>query len=295
MIDADGERRVIEQIEPATCPALRDILEEREFISVWQGTSSKLLENRFDCSSGDWNKDFERAHSRYQDAQKCAVSRHIAEEARRGDDLGDDLFDQLKKFRCGTDSSLSMPSTKKQTLRFADYYDKTNQLESVVERFRSFESMAGSNRVSEIVSAILQLRSLVSVLCDDNSLTSCVERYSTQQDAFQQFQMRWKTVFDHVSAGVRSGDVLTVDDLKIPSLYARLKSLHNYLINIGLCNSSSAPGVADELKMSDETVCRDLGLSQYYFLRTTSLASDQLTLMMLPSRDSSFEANISLH
>jgi hypothetical protein len=294
VIDAKGERRVIEQIEPATCPALRDIFEEREFVSVWQRTASKLLEKRFVCNSVEWNKDFERAHSRYKDAQKCAASRHLFEET-QGDDQDDDMFDNFKKLRCDTDSSLLLPSMKEKILRIADYYDKTNKLESVVVRFRSFESMAGSDRVSEIVSAILQLRSIVSVFCEDNSLTSCIERYNTQQDASQQFQIRWKTLFDQLSSGVRSGDVLSEDDLKIPSLYARLKSLHNYLINIGLCNLSSAPGVAKELKMSDEEVCADLGLGQYYFLRTTSLASTQSITKMLTSPDSSFEANVSLH
>jgi hypothetical protein len=294
VIDAKGERRVIEQIEPATCPALRDILEQRQFISVWQRTASKILEKRFDCNSVDWNKDFENAHSKYKDAQKCAASRHIVEEA-QGEDQGDDTFDYFKKLRCGTEMSLLMPSVKKAILGIADYYDKTNKLESAVERFRSFENMAGSDRVSEIVSAILQLRRIVSVFCEDNSLTRCVEQYNTQQDASQQFQIRWRTLFDQLSSGVRSGEVLSEDDLKIPSLYARLKSLHNYLINIGLCNLSSAPSVVKELKMSDEQVCADLGLSQYYWLRTTSLSSSQLSIKMLTSPDSLFEANVSLH
>jgi hypothetical protein len=293
VIDEKGERRFIDKIEPQSCPALRDIWEGRQFVWGWQNKSSNILEKRFDCSSPDWNKDFERAHSDYNAAQKCAASRHLfpkLEETVQADGL--DIFGHFWRLRCGSDPRSPMLSLMEQLFGFADSYDKANTLDLMIVKLGSFEKMAGSERVSDIVSALLQLKSIVTLFCGTGPLRNCIERYYTQPDSRQQIEEKSKAMYSQLGVDV---DFLSRDDFKLLDLYARLKSLHNYLINIGICNSGSSPIVVKELKMSDEGICGDLGLGQYYALRKTFLASDQFEMMMLMTPESSFEADLSLH
>jgi len=292
VIDEKGERRVIEKIEPNSCPVLRDVFEERQFVVNWQSRSSTILEKRFDCSSANWKNDFERAHSSYKAAQECSISRHLFPETEGSIQAnGLDTFDYLWNLRCNADHLQSLkPSLKEQLRALADSYDKANKLDLIVAKLGSFEKIAGSERVSEIVSAVLQLKSIVALYCGNDSLRNCIERYDSQQTSREEFDEKSKAMFHLLGV-----DLLTQNDPKMPQLYAQLKSLHNYFVNIGICNFGSSPIVVKELKMSDEEICADVGLGQYLALRKTSLASDQLAKIMLMSPETLFEADLSLH
>jgi hypothetical protein len=116
-----------------------------------------------------------------------------------------------------------------------------------------------------------------------------MERYNTRQDDSQQLEIRVRKWFDQLNSVI-----LPEEDLTIANLYARLKSLHNYLVNIGLCDLSRAPVVEKELNMSNEEVCKDLGLGQYHSLGMNSLSAKVIE-RSLTDPNASFEANVSLH
>jgi hypothetical protein len=283
-VDIDGKFFKINQVDPKECLTLRDVFEERHYISTWQQTSAKMLLEPFACSSPEWNERYRRAQSNYEDAAACATSKHLFEGDSKANQL--DAFDTFRKIRCDyKDPTLFGPVLKDQFVRAAEFYDKTHGFETIVSKFLEYDSIAGSESVNELAAAFLQIRGAIRFFCGDDLLQHCAERYRDDDPNREVPKISdWLSQWDL--------SLLRDEQLDLPGLYTGLKRLHNHIINLGVCDLSADQTVSEKLKMSSEEVCADLGVSRYRLLRINSVNMSRETWV---NSDFSFDVAVPVH
>jgi hypothetical protein len=159
----------IRTLNPASCPVLRDVGEERQFILWWLDKAKATTIETPQCSSPDWRRQIVESKTLMERTLSC-VNKLGLSDALRLHDVSPSSIDFTTTFRC--DPKVDGIDL---TQAFAGLIASVDDLDGLSDKMAGYEALVGDQAFGALRDALKLVRRLKEGSCGTGSFRQCIE------------------------------------------------------------------------------------------------------------------------
>jgi hypothetical protein len=250
-----GNTVAIRTLDPMSCPELRDVGEERQFILWWLTRANAITLEPAQCSSADWKRKIAESKTLIERTLSCANKFQLSD-ALKLHDVSSSSIDLLTTFRCGDPKieAINVSSAFKGMIEFVD------DLDAITDKIGGYEALVGDQAFVPLRDTLKLVNRLKMESCGLGSFRQCIDEHRVKGTLVQ---LIGQLVQPNASEFFAGDDVRKIVD--------RFVKLDNVAIDMVICDLLQDRDFARRASYTRDEFCDDHGLNRYRLIGSPEL------------------------
>jgi hypothetical protein len=250
-----GDTVAIRTLNPISCPELRDVGEEKQFILWWLTRANAITTEPAQCSSSDWKRKIAESKTLVERTLSCANKFQLSD-ALKLHDVSASGIDLLTTFRCGRPKieAIDLNGAFKGIIEFVD------GLDAITDKIGEYEALVGDQAFVPLRDALKLLVRLKKGSCGLGSFQQCIDEHRAKGNLLE---LIGRLVQPNATEFFAGDDVRKIID--------RFVKLDNLAIDMVICDLLQDRDFARRTSYTRDEFCNDHGLSRYRLIGSSEL------------------------
>jgi len=241
-----GGTVAIRTLSPTSCPDLRDVGEQKQYILWWLDQAKAITIEAAQCSSSDWKRRIAESKALMERTLSCANKFRLSD-ALKLRDVSPSNIDFTTTFRC--DPRIEGIDVGRQ---FKVLIDTVDNLDELTDKMAGYETLVGDRAFVPLRDTLKLVKRLKTGSCGAGSFRQCIDEHRANGNILE---LIGKLVQPDASEFFAGDDVRQIVD--------RFVKLDNRAINMVVCDLLQDSDFARRANYTRDEFCDDRGLGRY--------------------------------